>query len=341
MKLALLADTHWGVRGDNPVFLEFFSKFFREFFFPYIDLHHIDTVVHLGDLVDRRKYLSYTTANVMRREYIEPSSNRNLRTYIIAGNHDCSFKNTNEINALREVVMGRNGFNIYSNPGVLSFGNVRALMLPWICAENEERSLEAIYNFSKIDGVSICFAHLELVGFEMAKGQMMDHGMATDPFEKFKAVYTGHYHHKSSKGNIHYLGSPYEMTWADCDDLKGFHVLDTETLELTFIPNPFTLYKKLHVSPETKKIETTGKFIKLILHEGVDRKKLDKMVEKIDAVDIQVLDEHLDHIGTSDLQIDLLDDTLKIMKDYVLASDLEVDKAAMVNLMTELYQEAQ
>lgn len=193
MKVAILADTHWGARGESQIFLDYFSRFHREIFFPYIDQHNIKTVVHLGDLVDRRKYLNYTTAHTLRKEYIEPSQERNLTTHIIAGNHDCFYKNNNEINALREFVMGRPGFHIYSNPAIVRFptnfddktcsyqGELETLMMPWISPENEEKSAEAIQN-SK---AKVMFAHLELVGFEMARGQMMDHGMDPDWFGGF------------------------------------------------------------------------------------------------------------------------------------------------------------
>src|ERR1700743_1240967 len=104
MKIAILGDTHWGARGESQIFLDYFSRFFREIFFPEIDKRGIKTVVHLGDLVDRRKYLNYTTAYTMRNEYINPSIKRDLETHIIVGNHDCFHKNSNEVNALREFV---------------------------------------------------------------------------------------------------------------------------------------------------------------------------------------------------------------------------------------------
>lgn len=358
MKIAILADTHWGARGDSPIFHEYFSRFFREIFFPYIDDHGIKTVIHLGDLVDRRKFLTYTTANVMRREYIEPSSVRKLETHVIVGNHDCAHKNNNEVNALREVIMGRDGFTIYSNPAVVQFNRnfearscsygdpLRALMLPWISPENEEKSIEAL-GYKNID---ICFAHLELAGFEMARGQMMDHGMDSKPFAKFKAVYTGHYHHKSSKGNIHYLGAPYEMTWADCDDPKGFHVLDTDTGEIEFVLNPITLFKKIHVTANSEPREllaTKGKITKLIVHDlgKAGRKVFEQALAEVEAgtIDLQVIDEHLEVDTTAAHNIEIADaeDTMQIVKDFVMASDIDADKDALVGLLKQLYVEAQ
>src|SRR5882762_7102264 len=95
-KVVLLADSHFGARAESPVFLNYFAQFYKEVFFPYLDKHKIKTVIHLGDLVDRRKYISYTTSNTLRTSYIMPSIMNDITTYIIAGNHDCFYKTTND-----------------------------------------------------------------------------------------------------------------------------------------------------------------------------------------------------------------------------------------------------
>jgi DNA repair exonuclease SbcCD nuclease subunit len=175
----------------------------------------------------------------------------------------------------------------------------------------------------------------------MARGQMMDHGMDPKLFKRFKAVYTGHYHHKSSKGNIHYMGSPYEMTWADCGDVKGFHVLDTDTLELEFVPNPITLFERVVFSG--KPVDVKDKIIKLVVPEGADRKKLDKAIAAMDdALDLQVIDEHLslDDSAGQAIMVDDIEDTMKMVTDYINASEIDADKDALVGLMKQLYVEA-
>ena len=62
MKIALITDTHFGARNDNLAFNEYFYKFWEEVFFPYIEKEGIDTVIHLGDVMDRRKFVSYKIA---------------------------------------------------------------------------------------------------------------------------------------------------------------------------------------------------------------------------------------------------------------------------------------
>src|SRR5260221_2924516 len=100
MKIALIADTHWGIRNDSKHFIDNQKQFLDEVFFPYIDEHNIKTVVHLGDLVDRRKYINFNTANRLRKDFIEPLTDReDVNVYILLGNHDIYWRESLEINA--------------------------------------------------------------------------------------------------------------------------------------------------------------------------------------------------------------------------------------------------
>ena len=87
--------------------------------------------------------------------------------------------------------------------------------------------------------------HLEIQGFEMFKGSVVSHGDDRSVFGKFDICMSGHFHHRSTDGHIYYLGSHAEFTWSDYDDPRGFHIFDTETREITFIQNPFKMFKKI------------------------------------------------------------------------------------------------
>ena len=262
MKIALITDTHWGVRNDNIAFMDNSKKFLDEVFFPYLDANNVRTVVHLGDLVDRRKYINMQTATRLRIDFLDKLANRGLDVHMIAGNHDTYFKNTNSINALHELVVGKYNFTIYDQlPKEVEFDSATVLMLPWICDENREVCLHKI----KTTPAQIVMGHLELAGFEMYRGSIVSHGDDRHIFDRFDMVLSGHYHHRSSDGTIHYLGSHAEFTWSDYDDRKGFHILDTETRDLTFIENPYKMFAKVWYddTPEgTKKAGVDVKSLK-------------------------------------------------------------------------------
>ena len=71
MKIALLNDTHFGARNDSPAFLDYFMRFYNEIFFPYCKENNIKTLIHLGDVVDRRKFINHQTASIFRKEFFD------------------------------------------------------------------------------------------------------------------------------------------------------------------------------------------------------------------------------------------------------------------------------
>ena len=98
MKLCIINDTHFGVRNDSAVFLEHFILFFEEQFFPYCVDNNIDTVLHLGDFFDRRKYINFKVLNQVRKRIIDKFKDNNITLHVVIGNHDTFYKNTNTIN---------------------------------------------------------------------------------------------------------------------------------------------------------------------------------------------------------------------------------------------------
>ena len=70
MKIALLTDTHFGARNDSPAFSKYFFKFYDEVFFPYLKENNITTLIHLGDIVDRRKFINFKTSHDFRKNFM-------------------------------------------------------------------------------------------------------------------------------------------------------------------------------------------------------------------------------------------------------------------------------
>ena len=61
MKICILGDTHFGMRNDSLVFLDYCEKFYDEVFFPYLEKNNIKKILQLGDFWDRRKYINFNT----------------------------------------------------------------------------------------------------------------------------------------------------------------------------------------------------------------------------------------------------------------------------------------
>ncbi len=350
MKIALITDTHWGIRNDNIAFMDNSKRFLDDIFFPYLAEHNVTTVCHLGDLVDRRKYINFNTALRVRQDFLQPLFERDCEVHFIAGNHDTYFKNTNRVNALRELVEGKYPFKLYDQlPREVEFDNLTVLMLPWICDENRQLCLDKILSTP----AQIVMGHLELAGFEMYRGSIVSHGDDRKLFDRFDMVLSGHYHHRSSDGSIHYLGSHAEFTWSDYDDRKGFHILDTETRNLTFIENPYIMFEKfwyddtsiLTPSEGWDMSHYAGKIVKVIVKNKTDPYMFDRCIEafeKVGVLEMQIVEDHLNLAnGVDDDIINEAESTINIFKKYIdQVNSPNLNKNKLEKTIVDLYNEA-
>ena len=346
MKIALLNDTHFGCRNDSPAFLEYQNKFYDDLFFPYLIENGITTLVHLGDVVDRRKFINHNTAHNFKKKFWDRLDELNIDTHIIIGNHDTYYKNTNEVNALQNLNISKTA-KIYTRPTECSFDGLDVLMLPWICDDNYNDSIYAIDNSTSI----ICMGHLEVKGFEMHKGHFNDHGLEKSQFTKFEKVLSGHFHKKSDDGRIYYLGTQYEMTWSDYRCPKGFHIFDTDTRELEHIRNYNTMFEKIiYNDKETNYNEVDikqydKKKIKLFISNKTDDDMYNSFVEKlyntINIHELQIVEDPTDLSAT--VREDILEqgeDTLTFLNNYIDQVESDLDKQKLKTFAKELYMEA-
>jgi len=350
LKIAIITDTHWGVRNDNIAFMDNSKKFLDTIFFPYLEKNGINTVLHLGDLVDRRKYINIHTARRLREDFLEPLTAKALDVYIIAGNHDTYYKNTNEVNSLRELVGLYPYIKIFDKaPKVVTFDNLPITLIPWICDENRKESIERI----KSSGTEIAAGHLEIQGFEMYRGSIVSHGDDRSLFDRYDMVLSGHYHHRSSDGTVFYLGSHGEFTWSDYDDPRGFHILDTETRELTFIENPYKMFKKIwyndldenFLNKDIDYSQYKNSIVKVIVTNKDNPLWFDKFIENIEGenpIEMQIVEDHLNLALEEDSDIiNEAESTLDIFKKYIDGIDTKtVSKEKLEKKIVEIYNEA-
>ena len=141
MKIAILNDTHAGVRGDMVAMADYQGRFYEEVFFPYLVENDIKHIIHLGDYFDRRKYINFSSLKANREHFIKPMLDAGISMDLIIGNHDTYYKNTNEVNSMEELV-GSDRFKIYAEPEIVEFDGTSILFMPWINANNYSKSIE-------------------------------------------------------------------------------------------------------------------------------------------------------------------------------------------------------
>ena len=348
MKIALITDQHFGGKQDSQNFSNYIEKFYREQFFPYLSDNNINTVIDLGDTFDRRKFVNFNTLNQVRQFYFDVFLERDIKLHSIVGNHSTYYRNTNSVNSSELLYGHYDNVSTYASPETIHVGDTDIDLIPWINTENYDETM----SFLKNSKSQIALGHLEVAGFAMYKGYNAEDGIPKELFKGYEVVCSGHYHHKSSKGNIHYLGAPYEITWSDYDDPRGFHVLDTETRELEYIRNRFRLFEKIYYDDDNTDYSIVdagyykNKIVKLIVENKGNVNQFEDFVDRLykaeltDLTILEDLSEYTMRYNENDEEDIEVGNTSAFLEEYVDGMKVEEEKPKIKKLLQVIYDEA-
>lgn len=343
-KIPIISDSHFGARSDAKVFLDYFLDTYETILFPYCNEHQVKHIIHLGDFFDRRKYINFHTLSEVKRRFIEPLRDMNIKVHCLVGNHDTYYKNTNRINSLAELLYGYDNFMMYDQPQSINLYGLNFGMVSWINEENSEEMMEFISNCS---AEYLC-GHFELNGFDVFRGVQFKEGFDPKHLSKFDRVFSGHFHCKQSKDNILYVGTQYQITFSDLYEEKGIHVLDTESRELEFIPNPIQKFFKIDYDDSTDDVLNIDfsvfKDCYVKIH-VVNKEKpftFDKFLDKLysaNPANVSVIEPETMEFDSED-KLDLEKGTLDIIYEAVDTMEHVQDVDALKTLLRELYMES-
>ena len=358
-KIAILADTHYGARQDSIHFHDIFAEFFRDIFFPKCKEAGIKHVLHLGDLADRRRFINVNTLRRMQNDFLKPLKKSGMKMDLIVGNHDTYYKDTNELNLPSLLLAHEKNINVIPEAREIEREGVRFACLPWICKSNREASMA----FLGASTASIALGHVELKGFRIFGSDISSRGMESSTFSKFDKTFLGHYHTRSYQNNIHYLGTPYQLTWIDHGDMKGFHIYDTDTGKLEFISNPVNNfievgyddadYTSAKAFDEMDFSKLERKYVKLyVTLESSKMALFDNFMDRVNdanPIQVRVIDIPL-AMNRKDTAAKLedgeisIDDTKSIIRQSVHGDGVELssdnDKQALADVLIGLYTKA-
>lgn len=348
MKVAIINDTHCGIRNSSDIFLDNAEKFYNDVFFPTLLERGIRHIIHLGDYFDHRKFINFRALNRNRNHFLKPLRELGITMDIIRGNHDTYYKNTGELNSLKEL-LGHymNEVTIIHKPTVMEYGSLKMGLVPWIDDDNEKESMDFLAN-AKCDWIG---GHFEVQGYEMLKGIKNEHGLDRSLFKRFEKVLSGHFHTKSEQDNIMYLGSQMEFFWNDAHDNKYFHIIDTETREIDAIRNPHTLFYRIYYDDSKHDYlhhnidDVEGKFVKVVVINKSDSFTFDRFIDRInnrEILELKIAENFNEFIGSSvDDESVSVDDTPTLLNSYIDAVDTDLDKDRIKVEMSNLMIEAQ
>lgn len=316
-------------------------------FFPYLKTHNIKHIIHLGDLMDRRKYVNFQTLNVVRERFMKPLFDMGIMVNVVLGNHDVYYKNTNELNSVRELFEHSKfctNWNINHKPAIV-WGDIA--LVPWISPENQKECLDFIASRP----ASVLMGHFELSGYEVLRGVEHHDGMEPGLLASYDAVYSGHFHCKHSKNNIHYLGTQYQITFSDLNEPKGFHVFDTTTRAIEYVQNPHRIFTKLVYNDETTDYsspfydltEYKQTYVKVVVEKKTKPIVFDQLLDKLNESgchSYSVEDRTMVEKTKAEQKVDLSKDTLTLICEEIDGMEGVSDIARLKTLIQDLYMEA-
>jgi DNA repair exonuclease SbcCD nuclease subunit len=303
----------------------------------------------MGDLFDRRKFINFNSLYLSRKYFFEKCERLGIQLHTLIGNHDVAYKNTLEVNSPSLLLNEYSNIEIYEEFDTVEFDGVSIDVVPWICDDN----VDDIFNRMKESKAQICFGHFEIAGFEMDRGNVCESGIDKQSLSKYDVVLTGHFHHKSTDGNITYVGTPYEMTWADWNDPKGFHIFDTETREMNFVKNTFSMFHKITYDDGKTTFEDWKEYdfsklkecyVKVVVLNKQNPFLFDHVIDslyKAGVSDLSIVEDFTDvNVDLDQDIIDQAEDTITILSKYIDNLTLDVEPEKLKTLMRELYVEA-
>jgi len=314
----ILGDMHLGVRSNSIEWLKIQQDFYEDMFIPTLkeNVKEGDILLQVGDSFDNRqsinlKVLHYAIDLFERLAAILP-------VHVIAGNHDIWAKKSNEISSIDALKWIPN-LTVYKEPIVYNWGSKKVLLMPWRI--NPAHEVETLAEYP---GAQIVFCHSEVSGVLLNSKVKNINGTSTNSYKNYDAVYSGHIHYRQRKGNLRLVGTPYELTRSDINNIKGFDLLDLSTMEETFFENK--------ISPKFVKLfltniydMTLGEFKKRIENNFVDlyvpshiatTTALSKLINKVQQIGRRIEPNIYEQDTFIDADLHDMDDINTMYKDY-------------------------
>jgi DNA repair exonuclease SbcCD nuclease subunit len=333
MKIVILGDLHFGIQNGAKHFNYWFEKFLNDTFFPYLVTNNIKYVVQVGDAFHHRKQTSHHALYECKRYFFDRLQELGVIYYGLIGNHDTVHKNEIKTNSPK-ILLREYKFNIIDEPMEIDIEGIKLCMLPWICKDNSEDTIKLISTTTS----DICFGHFEISGFSMYRGIKNKEGLQVSLFDKFEYVFSGHFHYRSQSNNIYYVGTPWQLTWNDFGEVKGFHTFDLSSRKLEFVENPYKMFHKIYYGEEYDISNIKNSYVRILVKERDS--EFESYITKISdmsPVDY-IIEDQMDYI---EQEVDINDDTPTIIKSYIDSSHMKkLNVDTMKSMMMNLYEEA-
>lgn len=339
-KIAIIGDVHFGARNSNKIVEHWQERFYKEIFWPYIEENGIQEIVQTGDYFDNRRSIDLRTMAFQRRTFVEVAQKLDVNVHVIVGNHDIPYRHSLANSSVEQILSHEDNFTVYTEPTKVDFDDRSITMMPWICRENYEECATALRA-----GGDMLLGHFEITGFVMHPGAISKDGISMSDFKDWNQVFSGHYHTQSEKGNIHYVGTPYQMSWSDSTTNHGFWILDTTDGSMQFIRNPYTYFNRFvwedGCDADTSNLERS--YVKISVKKKTDFESFEKFIDRINfgnPFEVKIIEQFEEWSEDNVKELLSVSSTEELIKEYVGDVTTDNNKAAITETLISIYEEA-
>ena len=212
--VACFTDFHLGNKMNSRVFLDDCERYI-DWFIAEARARNAETCIFLGDWSHHRASVNVATLNVSVK-LLKRLNDNFERVYFITGNHDLYYRDKRDLNS---VEYARDFGNVHIVDETFVAGQVA--IVPWL-VQDEWKNIQKLK-------VKYLFGHLELASFYMNANVIMpDHGgLNSEHLTGPDYVFSGHFHKRQYKNNIHYIGNAFPHNYADAGDDDGIKCMGT------------------------------------------------------------------------------------------------------------------
>lgn len=206
-KAAMFTDIHFGLKNNSIQHLNDCENFV-DWFIDLAKREGCETCLFLGDWHHHRSSINLQTLNYSIRA-LEKLNENFSQVFFIPGNHDLYYRDKRDVHG---VEWAKHLPNITITNDWFTDGD--CTFVPWLVGDDHKK-------LKKINSKYV-FGHFELPHFKMnAMVEMPDHGdVKSEDLRCAESVFSGHFHMRQSRGNIHYIGNAFPHNFADNNDTK-------------------------------------------------------------------------------------------------------------------------
>lgn len=332
MKHILIGDTHYDCNAGSEEVFNQQIKLFKEQIFPYMKMNNINSIIQTGDITDNRTKISINIQHRLKEELFDVIEKENFKLITILGNHDIFFKTNLSVYSMEIFEKAyKDNFTVIKSPTKLN----NLLLVPWLCSKEDEENMFKEIKENNPKGV---IGHFEISNFYVSKTYKAEHGIDLSLFKDIK-VFSGHYHLKQEEGNIFYIGTPYQTSWTDYSEQKGFYILDDEILEISFIENVSSAkHLKVYLNSEEKTCTVTDGITEDIFkiskldYSLFNNSKVKIYIDKDNAYNKKVIESILENVLSYRIEVleSIKEETEEIIKEDF--KDYDIKEAISSNL---------